>query len=632
MWRQTFKQLLKPFKRFSDEKRGSVAIYASLVTALALGGGVLAVDLGKLEAVRNEMQNAVDSAALSAALKLNGLASARVKADAVAREAIEDYSNLTTDRISLSDDASTTDIDESDGDKYFFVKLGNGMNGGVRFWTSIENKIDANLMDDLDDPTEDATTLYVEVILQREPVTLILQPVLALISNATARELVSVNARATATSAGFVCEPALFMVCDPNEDPTLWTDGTEYNIFDWENAGREMVVKNASGGAAGAPGQFGLICPPEDSGFGCGASALANFIMSNSGDQCTNTDVETAPGNSVNQVRDAVNTRFDVEPLTGNHPDWYTASNIINYTDDTDIDEVTAERQMLTNASWSTAGDVVDYWLAKHPNWHILNRLDPDTGVANPDNDAADNDPVLLVDADQNDPDLNFNHVPDVLEAYGGLLGYSGAGATRYQTYLYELGLTFLASGQVTVFPTTGLYDPDTDTIEETESNGGPLPNLPTGGSAWDAYTNPNGQMLPCEADLAAGRRDGSDNMSFTGAVCAEPAGVEEMPEYDGRPTPNRSEIADPIAAALRRVVLMAVLECESQSVQGKGTYNSHGKYVQVFLVHHIDEVGAGDDQSAVGELIGPVVVGEGGGSGSIASNAGVHTNVRLVE
>ena len=97
MWRRTFEQLSKPFRRFAKENRGSVAIYGGLVTALALGGGVLAIDLGKMEAIRNEMQNAADSAALSAALQLSGQAGARYNAEGVAIEAIDDYSRLVDD-------------------------------------------------------------------------------------------------------------------------------------------------------------------------------------------------------------------------------------------------------------------------------------------------------------------------------------------------------------------------------------------------------------------------------------------------------------------------------------------------------------------------------------------------------
>ena len=89
---QALSKITRPLRRYGEDKRGSVAIYAGLVTALTIGGGVLAIDVGQMEAIRNEMQNYADAAALSAATQLTGVAGSRYQAEAVAREAIDDGS------------------------------------------------------------------------------------------------------------------------------------------------------------------------------------------------------------------------------------------------------------------------------------------------------------------------------------------------------------------------------------------------------------------------------------------------------------------------------------------------------------------------------------------------------------
>ena len=49
------------------DRRGATTIYVAFAGVLALSGGVLALDIGRVVVLRSQMQNAADAAALSAA-------------------------------------------------------------------------------------------------------------------------------------------------------------------------------------------------------------------------------------------------------------------------------------------------------------------------------------------------------------------------------------------------------------------------------------------------------------------------------------------------------------------------------------------------------------------------------------
>ncbi len=113
--------------------------------------------------------------------------------------------------------------------------------------------------------------------------------------------------------------------------------------------------------------------------------------------------------------------------------------------------------------------------------------------------------------------------------------------ASRYQVYLYEIGETFDRDGMKTIYPIDG--------------------------DAPDGYT----RVTPSGADLPT---DGSP---------------------DGSVASN---------GALRRVVTVAVLQCVSDDVRGRGTYPTYGKYIDAFVT---EEAGGPPNSQIYGEIIGPL-------------------------
>ncbi len=69
-----------------------------------------------------------------------------------------------------------------------------------------------------------------------------------------------------------------------------------------------------------------------------------------------------------------------------------------------------------------------------------------------------------------------------------------------------------------------------------------------------------------------------------------------------------------------RRVVNVAVLQCQALGVQGRGMYPTNGRYIEIFLT---EEVPQAPDASVYGEVVGPLTA---------RSSGDVHANVRLVE
>lgn len=143
------------------------------------------------------------------------------------------------------------------------------------------------------------------------------------------------------------------------------------------------------------------------------------------------------------------------------------------------------------------------------------------------------------------------------------------AGAARYQAYLYELGETFARNGKRTIYP-----------IED---------SLP------DGFT----VVTPPAADVPSSN---------------DPE-LADDPDHDGEPT---GEVAS--NGPDRRLVQVALLQCVADNVHGKGTYPSHGRFVEMFITEEVREPPAA-------AFYGEVVRGL-----SPSYEPDFHANVRLVQ
>lgn len=209
-----------------------------------------------------------------------------------------------------------------------------------------------------------------------------------------------------------------------------------------------------------------------------GASDIEDALAAVEPADCYTLDVSTAPGVKTNKVQNGINARFDI-PGGLPHP----APNVINYPKDPAI--AASASAVFGDGDWDLDG----YWNDKH----------------------------------------------------GGAPPTELAGASRYQVYLYEQGLSFARNGRQTIYPVTG--------------------ELPAG----------FGMIAPGGPDIP------------------ENPTLPDDPDHDGVPS-------QPVAGNgfARRLVQVAILQCVANNVQGHHTYPTNGRYVEMFLTEAVDEEPAG--------------------------------------
>ena len=202
---------------------------------------------------------------------------------------------------------------------------------------------------------------------------------------------------------------------------------------------------------------------------------------------CYSLDVSTAPGVKTNKVKAGINARFD---LPGGLP--YPAPDVINYPKD--IETEADPTVMMGSGIW----DIDAYWLAKHGEVSLPPGLDNVT--------------------------------------------------SRYQVYLYELGLPFGRNGRWTIYPVVGALPP--------------------------GYTpvSPGGPSIP-----------------------VDPLNPDD-PDYDG--VPSQTVAANGYAL---RLVQVAVLQCIKEGVQGSHTYPTKGNFLEIFITESVK------NKAIYGEVVSPL-------------------------
>ncbi len=342
----------KLLRAFSRDQSGAVAIYVGLLLTVLVGVLVLVFDVGRLAVVRSQAQNAADAAAIGSAIHLDGTAGARDRAEAVARGAADQRSNIETMSGSPNIQIDTVD-----------------------FYQDI-NRTPA---------TSDADAAYVEVTVRPRPVKHVLEPVLATLAGTVSTGYTDIDAAAMAGNAPVICDPPALLICNPREAGLL-------DILLPEAAGRQIMLRQA--GNAPVPGDYGLLCPPPYDN--CGAPVIEDFLASEEIEACAESDISTKTGVNFNKVNNGMNHRFEDGSLG-----YPMAPNIIDYPRDTVF-----ENQMLGNGVWNPNA----YWPANHGGEAL---------------------PLSLTDA------------------------------TRFQTYLYELGESYAANATTgeTIYPAPSMAE-----------------------------------------------------------------------------------------------------------------------------------------------------------------------------
>lgn len=360
--------------------------------------------------------------------------------------------------------------------------------------------------------TNDVDANFVRVTMSPENIEILFQPVLAVVTDGNAIEELAVNALAVAGNSPIVCNVSPFMVCDFTEDLDLIEQ-----LIAGQHIGRQVLLKPQGGGGF-VPGNYGLLCVDSD----CGASAINAALLAIESGACTSDLVETAPGSKTNQVREGINARFDM----GSAPNpKRPANNVIDYPRDVDL----VGAVILGNGTWDLNG----YWAAKHG------------GLP----------PAELTAA-----------FPESLNVI----------ASRYQTYLYELGETFDRRGKVAIYPVGVAAPPGFGRID------------PPGNVDYDA--SPVYGLVPVNVG------DPNNN------------------NVDGVPNPASLPVDDPT----RRVVVAAILLCEG--IRGHVETSASG-FLYLFITENVPNPPAAD---VYAEIVGPIT--------GLTNTTDFHINVRLIE
>lgn len=264
--------------RFADDRHGGIAIWAALLAPAFMAVAALSVDIGRMNALENDLQLAADAYARVAAFELDG------RPDAIDRAATA-VSRLIENEQRFGDDGRANISVQS-----------------IRYLTGVpESDFDPITSDYVTTSSTDA--LYAEVTVT--PVTI---TTLFPVSIVNGKETFDLEASAVAKTDQGICNAAPLFMCNPLEEAGI---DIATAALDRSFRRRLMLMKGKSGKGKGAkyfPGNFGYLQPNEN-----GASALTEALAAAEPALCYSKEegVELRTGN-VSSAAAGFNTRFDI--------------------------------------------------------------------------------------------------------------------------------------------------------------------------------------------------------------------------------------------------------------------------------------------------------------------------------
>jgi len=322
--------------RFWRDENGAALVYVTILLAALLGLTGLAIDSGRLFALRQEVQSAADAAALAGAWQLDGTLAGSQLADQAARTA-----PVVTNNHKMGNSPGAVTI------------------ASTGYFATAPASDDAPMT--AAPPPYDYIQVTTTGVVQN---TLLMQ---ALGAAATT----TVTASAVARKGQAICQVTPLFMCLPNPatfDPNAWI-------------GHQVLMKAAQGNSW-TNGNWGLLDTP---GGSQSAGALASMIAGTNGlPQCIGVGVDTKPGN-VASISPAFNIRFDMyENLPGNvnyktTPGYPPAENVTKGKKRTNsncnnYNNTPTQTQMPRDSNISNSNrfgngqwDCLGYWNAAHP-------------------------------------------------------------------------------------------------------------------------------------------------------------------------------------------------------------------------------------------------------------------------
>jgi Flp pilus assembly protein TadG len=288
----------------ASDTSGAVAIYVTALAALMIGLIGFAVDAGRLFTTNSEAKAAADAAALAAASQLDGSSSAISRA-IVAAQTSPLVSNVQTHATGSHTVTITS----------------------MRFFWGVPDDTQVTISSSYE-TTDPEQARFVEVTTQQ-----LTQDNFFVQALAAGQTTGSTGAIAVAGFKRTVCRFPPLMICNPFETAT-------YHEFPTDSVrGDQLLAKtNQGGSSAWAPGDFGLLDPPDDpfdTTTNSGAKRVAQEIARADPRACYSADVNIRPG-TVASMSTGLNVRFDLygNPYFGNgasrsDPEYRPARNVV---------------------------------------------------------------------------------------------------------------------------------------------------------------------------------------------------------------------------------------------------------------------------------------------------------------
>ena len=372
--------------RFAHDIKGVAVVYVGASGVALFGVGILSLDVGQMVMLRNQMQNAADSAALGAATHLNGRSGAIQRATEVAQ-------NLALDDSNFASNGTTLTVPT------------------VVFYSQYDRNDPANNVT----TTVDNEAVYAGVTMAAKKMDFMLEPAFDALIGQSDQDFTMLNAFAVAEYAQMDCDVSPVFVCsntDPNDTDSVFHD---------DNVGRQIVIKMGPGSPLNdANGNFGMLAALNSDGdYDNGASAVNDSLEALSYAGCITNQAKTAPGSQTNQVKWGVNSRFGTGTQVNNN---YAADLILDYPRDTIFDSVSGGRGgsdpfLDTDPAWTpeTQWDPEAFW------YEMYQEVD---GFGTPMVDGF-GDPVMLNGVDEYDDveqdiiNIHPTNPNDIVTRYG---------------------------------------------------------------------------------------------------------------------------------------------------------------------------------------------------------------------
>ncbi|MEJ1355209.1 MAG: Tad domain-containing protein [Candidatus Sedimenticola sp. (ex Thyasira tokunagai)] len=323
-------------RRLKSKQQGVILVMSAIFIVLLVGIGSFAADLGRLFVLRTQMQNAVDAAALAAAMELDGQAGAQDRAMARARELLTFESSYTNDERTL---LSLDHLPDSAFTFYCSIGSKNEPDPASCSGTVEDSKI--HVIDDDDD----SGAHYVAIDLELREIDLYMLPALSAMGIETPATA-GVSAYALAGRHFYICEFPPLMICDP-AGSTPWGDSS-HPI----QPGRQVILKKQVGNQW-APGNFGFLVPSTVAGYS-GNQALGAALADASSQGCSYPFVSTNPGNKAQWPRLGINTRFGLYK-GGTFSEFTPSPNVVDYPRDDNLND--DEDKIFGLGVWNDSGE-----------------------------------------------------------------------------------------------------------------------------------------------------------------------------------------------------------------------------------------------------------------------------------